>query len=508
MKPASRYFSRELLWLVGILTAAFLARFYRLDAIGLHIDELPTLRFSDPSLSFEQFIAGLRDEITNPLLYYWLMWVLRGFFDKDPLLMLRLSSLIFSLLSILAVHLLARRLYDVRTALITVVITCFCYLHIEFSATGRPYALIFLLSTLSFLFFHAILIRERIHDLVLYTLSSLMLVHSHYFGFFIVIAQFLGLILWVARHRGDNHRTKLIYAAVFAVVFIVGTLPVAEKIVAGGDKQSFWIRLPDLFYLGGTWLRYFAFDFLLSFILFAGVLTSFLLMMRERRSAGTTVSALLFLPILTSFGLPLLYSYLQVPVLHYRYTLVALPFILILAARGIRRWQLPWPVAAVFLAMGVSFAESQLLLKGYNLVRSSAGSSVSPAFAPASGSEVFFPIGNYPFKSVALELPRIEGEGFADYTDAINWHAGRLNVDRRVRPLSKIKQYRKTAKPFWIFLLVGHYKSGRNFDEWRRHINKGLPNHQYHFHKRVKYAWGEGRFFVAHPAPGADISAH
>ena len=169
---ARKYFTKELLWLLGILTTAFLVRFYRLETISVNMDEFATLRFSDPALSFQQFLAQLRGEVTNPLFHYWLMWVLRDFVN-DPLLVLRGSSLIFSLLSIIGVHLLARRLYDVRTALIAAIITCFCYLHIEYSSVGRPYALIFLLSTLSFFFFHALLVKERIHDLALYTLSSL-----------------------------------------------------------------------------------------------------------------------------------------------------------------------------------------------------------------------------------------------------------------------------------------------------------------------------------------------
>ncbi len=503
MKPASRYFNREFLWLAGILATAFLIRFYRLDAISLNTDELATLHFSDPSLSLQQFIARLRGEVTNPLLYYWLMWALRDFFN-DSFLVLRVSSLIFSLAGVLAVHLLARRLYDVRTALIAAIISCFCYLHIEYSIIGRPYALIFLLSTLSFLFFHSLLVGERLRDLVLYTLASLLLVHSHYFGFFIVIAQFLGLLLWIARHREDNHRSKLIHAAVFAVVFIVGTIPIAERMMASSGLLAFWIKPPGLMYLGGTWLRYFAFDFLLSLILFAGVLTSLFLMGRERRSSEATASVLLFLTVLTTFGLPLLYSYVQVPILHYRYTLVALPFILILAAWGIRRWHLPWPIVAVFLAMGMSFAESQLLLKGYHL--KGAGLSFSPAVAPARDSKAYFPLGDYPFRAVALELPQIKGEIFAKNAGAINWHAQRFNIDRRVRPLEELEQYKKTGQPFWL-LISGHYQSDRDFARVCRHINKDMQNYRYHSHERVSYAWGERRFFVAHPAQGADSSA-
>ena len=420
--------------------------------------------------------------------------------------MLRVSSLIFSLLSILAVHLLARRLYGVRTALIASIITCFCYLHIEYSVIGRPYALIFLLSTLSFLFFHALLVRERLRDLGLYTLSSLLLVHSHYFGFFIVIAQFLGLILWIVRHRGDDHGTKMIYAAVFIVVFIIGTLPVIEKMMVGGDIHSFWVKRPDLLYLGATWLRYFAFDFLLSLILFAGVLTSFFLMIgRERKSARATASALLFLVILTSFGLPLLYSHVQVPILHYRYTMAALPFILILAAWGIRRWQLPRPAIVAFLVMGVSFAESQLLLKGYYLNAEGGSLSLSPVTAPAPGSGIYFPLGNYPYRAVALDLPQLKGEIFANGTSSkrINWHAERFNTRKRVRSLNELEQYKKTGQPFWL-LMDGHYQSARDFDQWRRRINEDLHDHKYHSHEQVSYPWGERRFFVAHPVRGGD----
>ena len=504
MKLASKYCTKELLWLFGILATAFLVRFYRLDTISLMPDEFVTLAFSDPSLSFQQFIDRLRGEVTNPLFHYWLMWLLRGVFG-DPLLVLRVPSLIFSLLSIVAVHLLARRLYDARTALIASAITCFCYLHVEYSTIGRPYALIFLLSTLSFLFFHALLVRERVRDLALYTLSSLLLVHSHYFGFFIIIAQFFGLILWIALHRGDSHRKKLIYAAVFALVFIVGTLPIAERMAASSGMQSFWIKTPDLLYLGATWLRYFAFDFLLSSILFAGVLTSFFLIGRERKSAEAVASSLLLLTLLTGFGLPILYSWLQVPILHYRYTLVSLPFILILAAYGIRRWHLPWPAAAVFLAMGISFAESQLLLKGYHLTIRKDGTSFSPSFAPASGSQAYFPLGNHPLNAVALELSRIKGEVFAQSAKGINWYAKRFNIRKRTRPMEELEQYRKTGQPFWV-LLVGHYTSEQDFTRLRHRLNNDNHDHQYHSHERVKYAWGERRLFVAHSlsAEGGD----
>ena len=505
MKLASKYCTKELLWLLGILATAFLVRFYRLDAIGLTQDEFYTLAVSDPSRSFQQFIAGLRGEVTNPLLYYWLMWLLRGLFN-DPLLAFRFSSLIFSLVSILAVHLLARRLYDVRTALIASAITCFCYVHIEYSTIGRPYALIFLLSTLSFFFFHALLVRERLRDLAFYTLLNLLLVHSHYFGFFIIIAQFLGLILWIVLNRGDNHRKKLICAAVFAIVFIVGTIPIAERMAASSGMRFFWIEPLNLFSLGAIWLRYFAFDLLLSFILLTGVLTSFFLIGRERKSAEAVTSALLLLTILTSFGLPILYSYVQVPMLHYTYTLVALPFILILAAYGIRRWYLPWPVAAVFLVMGVSFTESQLLLKGGITSNGEGGLSFSPAVAEAPGSQAyFFPIGRYPARTLALELPQIKGEIFTEHAEKINWYAERFNIRKRARPLKELEQYKKTGQPFWL-LLIGSYPAHQDFSQWKQRINNGIDDHTYHSHEQVSYIRSERRLFVAHslPAQGGD----
>ena len=500
MKFTSKYFTKEMLWLLGILITAFLVRFYRFNEMGMTEDEFFTLRVSDPSLSFQQFIARMRGEVTNPMFHYWLMWTLRGFFD-DPLLALRVPSLIFSLLGIVAVHLLARRLYDIRTAQIAAVITCFCYVHIQYSLIGRPYALVFLLSTLSFLFFHALLVKERVRDLVLYTLSSLLLVHSHYFGFFIVIAQFLGLILWIARHRGGDHRTKLIYVAAFAVVFIVGTIPLAEKVVASSGLRSFWIEPLGLFSLGGIWLRYFAFDILLSFILFAGVLTSFFLIGRERKSTEAVASALLFLTILTSFGLPILYSYVRVPMLHYSYTLAALPFILILAAYGVRRWHLPRPAAAAFLAMGISFADSQLLLKGYLHGGGGGVSSFLPAVADVPGSQAYlFALQRYPLMVLALELPQIKEEVFAEHEGVINWYAKRFNIRKRVRSLSELRRYAKTGQPFWL-LFVGAYQSTQNFSRWHRRINDGIHNHKYHSHEQVRYINGERRFFVAHTHP-------
>ena len=500
----AKYFTKEILWLAAITSTALLVRCYRLEVIGLNVDEFATLRFSEPSLSFRQFISRLEGEITNPLFHYWLIWTLRGLFD-DPLLALRLPSLTFGVLSIPAVHLLARRLYDNRTALIAAAITCFCYLHIEYSTIGRSYALLFLLSTLSFLFFHALLARERLRDLGLYTLATLLLVHTHYFGFFVVIAQFLGLILWIVRYRKESHRTRLIYAAVFAVVFIAGTLPIANRLMAGTDIQSFWIKTPALLYLGGTWLRHFAFDFLVSSVLAAGVLTSFVLIGRERRSPEAVSGALLLLTILTGFGLPLLYSFIQVPILHYRYTMASLPFALILAAYGISRWQLPWPPAAVFLAMGISFAESQLLIKGYALAprEGGAGLSLSPSFAPSPGTKVHFPLGNRPFRTVALELPEIGEEIFSRHARQINWYAERFGIDRRAKPLGDLKEHMKAGRPFWL-LLSGHYQSDRDFVRWHRRLDNGIHDHAYHSHDRVSYPWGERRLFVAHPAKGKD----
>jgi uncharacterized membrane protein len=128
---------------IVVISAAL--RLHSLGAASLLIDEAASDRFA--TMPCREFLETLWHYQGNMTLYYFMMraWVRIG----DSEFMLRLPSMLFGVLTVLAIYMVAARLFGQLTGLIAATLLSVHGFHIAFSQMARSYSLLLFLLVLT-----------------------------------------------------------------------------------------------------------------------------------------------------------------------------------------------------------------------------------------------------------------------------------------------------------------------------------------------------------------------
>jgi Dolichyl-phosphate-mannose-protein mannosyltransferase len=223
--------SPSLLTLSGLVLLGAALRFATIDLQSYRYDEAVTVaRVLHPSL-FDTFAAVPRSESTPPL-YYLVAWFWSRPFGTGEVWMRSLSALAGTA-SILVVYLAALALpLARRAAQIAALAVAVSPVLVWFSQDARAYALVFLLTALSFLFFaRARRSRDR-RDLACWAAFSALALATHYFAGFVVLAE-AALLL-----RGPNRRGA---AVALLPVLAIGALLLPIALEQRQHAHAGWI---------------------------------------------------------------------------------------------------------------------------------------------------------------------------------------------------------------------------------------------------------------------------
>jgi uncharacterized membrane protein len=194
-KIFSTLFSRDS-WLVwALFTIGLTIRLYRLDGLSLYNDEITTVGRIDHS--FLETINLLRHSPFPPLHYMILnLWV--SVFGNGEWA-LRFPSVIFSSLTILVVYQLGRELFNKNVGLIAAALLTFSPFAVSHAQNAKMYALFWLLSTASFLFFFRFLKEPSHKPWMGYVVSSILCCFTMYIGFVLLVTQNIIFLLTAQR---------------------------------------------------------------------------------------------------------------------------------------------------------------------------------------------------------------------------------------------------------------------------------------------------------------------
>ncbi|MCZ7525076.1 MAG: glycosyltransferase family 39 protein [Acidimicrobiia bacterium] len=154
------------------------------------IDEAYT--WSTVSRGFGDLVELMLDSEANAALHSLLLlgWVRVG----DSEVVLRLPSVLFAVLSVPAVYLLARRLFDERTGLIAGFLVAVSATMVEFAQEARSYTLVVLFAALSGAFLAAELREPTRRTWWGWVVASTLLLYAHVYGAFVLLAQAVSLL--------------------------------------------------------------------------------------------------------------------------------------------------------------------------------------------------------------------------------------------------------------------------------------------------------------------------
>jgi mannosyltransferase len=230
----------------GIIALGAVLRFATLDLQSYRYDEAVTVGRVLHANFFDTFAAIPRSESTPPL-YYILAWAWSKPFGTGEAWMRSLSALAGTA-SILVVYLGARALpVPRRAALIAAAIVAVSPVLIWFSQDARAYALVFLFSALSFLFFARARRSGAGRDLAWWGACSALALATHYFAGFLIAPEAVLLVLGRNR-RGAALATLAVVAMAVLLTPIaleqsehnhagwIGSQPIGGRLERGGAK--------------------------------------------------------------------------------------------------------------------------------------------------------------------------------------------------------------------------------------------------------------------------------
>jgi mannosyltransferase len=319
------------------LAGAFL-RIYHIDANSFWNDELLTIQYVNHTIP--GMFAVLWPKEMNMTLYYLFanFWLHLFVYPSES--NLRMLSVIFSVLGIPAVYFLGKTVSDdekvaTSTGLIAALLITVNAFNIQYAQDLRTYSLLFLLSTLSTLFFIKAIRNPNSRKIwVAYTLISIAGIYSHYYFTLLLFAQVVSLIAIFIDNPKNIPWKKLIVS--YVIVAVSATPKFVAAFIAGPSGLSFSGK-PGLASLIGVFILMAGTNYKWVIFYVLAVLSGFLVgwIWSKKEIAKDWVIVLFASCAFLPACLVWIESELHTPIFDALYFLFSEPFLVIIAAFGI-----------------------------------------------------------------------------------------------------------------------------------------------------------------------------
>jgi 4-amino-4-deoxy-L-arabinose transferase-like glycosyltransferase len=356
--------------LAAVLVLGAALRFYRLDRESLWTDEVLSVELARrpwPAL------LSATQEDGHPPLYLTALRLWVGAFGDGETGVRSLSAVI-GVATLAAFFVLAARLLPMRGALLaTLLLACSPY-HVYYSQEARNYALLLLLTVLSYLALLAWDERPRPGRAIAYVAATALLLYTHVFGFFVWGAQ----ILWTfarARQRGDGLARLLPSMAIAVLVLPWLFAPWTAMLLRQTSARTTGLHLtrPSLWSLFTSAYQFTGAPPTAVVLLPAAALELYHALVRDegqitaeggRELSRRQRAVLLLLWAALPQLVPFVISQFAVPIYITRATIVTLPVLYLLAAAFLDRLGGRWCFALVSIAVLSSLGAQALYFKG------------------------------------------------------------------------------------------------------------------------------------------------
>lgn len=371
-------------WIIALLALATLLRFYGLADENLWLDE--SFSWAQATMSYGGMMSTVMVDVHPPLYFNVLFATVNVLGESE--FVLRLPSVVFGLLTVWMVYLTGLRLKLGRYALAAAFFVAISVFQIRYSQEARMYALTAWLSVVSMYAFLG-LYRDDAgkRHWFFYVLATALLLYSHIFGFFVLVAQYAYVLLtWLS----SRINARVSFRRWFGLQLCVGLLFLPWFGVLLGQvsrvQSGFWISRPTLYSLLET-LQFYAGGNLALLICGAALLCGAALWLwRSTEMVGQSeqpsdVSPLPFLLLWLALPnlIPFAVSLVSQPIYYWRYTIGASPawyLLVALALSYLARRSGKQSLAIVIVAM-IALVQAGPLYSYYTTLSKTRWSSVA-----------------------------------------------------------------------------------------------------------------------------------
>jgi mannosyltransferase len=426
------------LWVLLIILLAFGLRFYGIDRQDIWGDEAFSIWLSSQPLS--QVVAGGAD--THPPLYPFLLYLWLGMAGSSPLAVRSLSAFIGTL-SVPIVYVLGSRVFRRTTGVLAALLTAVSPVLIYYSQETRMYGLVTLLTAASVYWAIRVFQEPRsARGWLVYVLVTSAAAYTHYYAFFVILAENLVVLLSLLRNRRWSTLARWLAAQGAMALAYVPWIALQTGFLSGKASTRFeeWDLATALRIAGQTFRAFGAglavastAAWVVAGLFLLALMAGLLALFRQRRPEPWLIVAYLLLPLLLAWLVnPIM------PFFYARYLLLIAPAFTLLAAWGTVTWAHLWRPLGVALtaillvacAYGVySYYTDDTYVKGrygqmmaYVKSNAQAGDALILAnqlqrpifeyYQPQGLKAYFFPHYEYPLEDprTARELEEIAGQ--------------------------------------------------------------------------------------------------
>lgn len=427
---------------IALSLAIILGVILRLNGLTFQsywFDEIFTIKLSNPIHSIGYVYDHTMGDV-HPPFYQSLIWVWYKIFGFNEYSGRVLSALAGSF-SIYAIYALARELYNREVGVYSAFILATNYFAIVYSQEVRSNIFMLLFSILSYLYFVKLLKNSSSKvDISLYILFSLLIMYTHYFGFFLVATQLFVFIYYLI--IDSQNRAKLTKLALSSgAIMFIALIPLFHRILEHIHTSSYWMERPTaLFFI--DYMRAFTLSPFLHKIFFILLLISIIsIFIKKREERSSTI--VLWIWIIFAFLLPYIKSVTGFSILIERSMIIVLAPLVILSSYGIYLMRLNWLKIATIGAI-IFFAL-------YHLYR----------------MEYYSKISKEDFRGLIYKLERVDKKEIPIYDFIMhNLHDNRyeshffsvyakmLNSQIEITPARVLKESKSIPRYFWA--IHGH----------------------------------------------------
>ena len=333
--------------ILSILLAGFILRVYDLGSESIWYDEGCSLNIAVQEINK----IFLQNDKSPPLYYLFLHFWIKLFGSSE--FSIRLPSAIFGTISIWYIYLIGKNLLNKKAALTGALILSINKYHIFYSQEARVYVLTALLTILSMYSFIRLSLLNKKWGALGYLFFSSLLIYSHIYGLFIILAQNIYLL---TAYKYQNSTKELFRWGLLQFCLLILFLPWLNVFLSQANSvvnKGFWISKPGLVTLinsfsalsGSKYLFLLYLIILLTFFFTLGqnrkslsLSNLFMLFNQDRKKIGINRSNslyLLFLWLFIPIVLPFAISNVSTPVFHLRYLIVSSPALYLLVGGSI-----------------------------------------------------------------------------------------------------------------------------------------------------------------------------
>lgn len=328
--------------LVIILALGAFLRFYKLDFQSIWLDEIHTMIESNPKISFKESydITAFREQM--PHLYFLSIKIFSTIFGHTTFVV-RMFSALIGVLSIYSIYLLGKEIKDHKTGLISAVLLSVNYFHLWYSQEARPYALFALMAILSFYRLAIFIKRSTLKTAILYGVFAALMIDTHFFGLFILVSQAFILLFFLFDLPKQERISFFKLSVLSGFITILLWLPSLKIFSSVMKIKSFWIQPPTLDVYTQLFKEFFGNAEAVLMIVFLVTTFYFIRLFGQKKEKGTSIKqngmlfsfVILATWIFITLFIPLVRSYLDVPMIISRYFIGVLPAVILILAIGI-----------------------------------------------------------------------------------------------------------------------------------------------------------------------------